>query len=134
MAGYGRYGGLRHVSVWPVWVRFGMAGTVRSGWQVRVRSGQDGHGKVWQVRQGSDWNGWWVPAGSVGSGMVWIGSAWQVRRGREWFVRSWTAGRAREGWDGLAWQAGLVLARIGLAWQVRWGQERIGVVRRGRLR
>ena len=37
--------------------RFGMAGAVRSGWQVRVRSGQDGHGKVWQVRQGNDRNG-----------------------------------------------------------------------------
>ena len=51
--------------------------------------------------------------------------AWQVWNGR--------VGTGRVGLSeaGAVWRGGV---RYVLVWQVRWGQERIGVVRRGRLR
>jgi hypothetical protein len=79
---HGRHGWSRCAKACSGMERFGMAGTVRSGWQVRVRSGQDGHGKVWQARMaGRVWY-WPGVAGAAGCVSVRKGWAGQVGSGK----------------------------------------------------
>jgi hypothetical protein len=82
---------------------------------------------------------WWGPAGSVGSGMVWIGGFRQARQCEDWKGVDWSGRLGAVGsgqlWSGVAGVAGLVRDRKVEAGQVgsgKGGLECFGKVWHGR--